>query len=159
MSALDDALGRGPLTAAPAESVPTNWPKAEERLRPLLDAWDDEMRYPRWTPFERKRILAGARDFAALTCDPEVLREAMSRMRNHGLTLTSPRSCITIGRQVLDARARFTSHLADDPIEELATFECSKCKQTVYNEAALTMDCLHHFQDRKDYYAWKGVAE
>jgi hypothetical protein len=59
----------------------------------------------------------------------------------------------------LKARVGFMQHLDDDPIEELATFECPKCHSQVYNSAVLTMDCLHHFQNRRDYYAWRGVDE
>ena len=79
----------------------TNWPHAEERLRPLLDTWDAAHGFINWSPFERKRILASARAFAEVTEDAGVLRDAVSYMQSRGLDMKDLRSCITVARRLL----------------------------------------------------------
>jgi hypothetical protein len=96
--------------------------------------------------------------------DPEVVEEAIQDCRRkkanwRELSVWIMKFEIQFAGRRAKARSYFVGHLNDDPIAELATFECPKCHNQVYNSAVLTMDCLHHFESRADHYAWKGVEE
>jgi len=82
----------------------TNWPHAEERLRPLLEAWDAAFGFVQWSPFERKRILSSARVFAEMTTDSQILSDAIHYMQGRNLDIKDMRSCVTVGRRLLQKK-------------------------------------------------------
>jgi len=87
----------------------TNWPAAEERIRGILDTWNELMQCWDWGPWERKRLVAGARDYVdAVGSDIVVLRDAFIYNREHGLTQSTPRSCITQARRLTAGPRKYT---------------------------------------------------
>ncbi len=87
-----------------AQAKPTQWPKAEERLRDILDTFCDVRGFMPSSPFERKQLIAGARDFVdSLGERPDLLREAMHdyHARGKGYMVATPRSLISWCRQWL----------------------------------------------------------
>ena len=80
----------------------TQWPKVEERLRKVLDTFCDVRGFMPSSPFERKQLVAGARDFVDSVGErPDLLREAMLYLQPRQIVVASPRSCISYCRDKL----------------------------------------------------------
>lgn len=78
----------------------TRFAHAEPSIRDLCDVFANETG---WTldQHTRKVIAAGARDFEqAIGNKPELLRQTIAYMRSKRITFSSPRSCITIARDL-----------------------------------------------------------
>ena len=74
----------------------TNWPGVEERIRPILDAMQQEAGF---SPVGhlRKSWIWGAREYAEnVGTDPEIVKAAIREMQKEGLSIASPRSLMTI---------------------------------------------------------------
>ena len=74
----------------------TNWPGVEERIRPILDAMQQEAGF---NPVGhlRKSWIWGAREYAEnVGTDPEIVKAAIREMQKNGLSIASPRSLVTI---------------------------------------------------------------
>lgn len=79
----------------------TQFPRAAPDIRNLCDTfvieagWDVD-------PYTRKVVTAGARDWHTVHGgDCALLRNAMATMKRKGLTYSSPRSCITIAKELI----------------------------------------------------------
>jgi hypothetical protein len=95
VSALDEFFGECEKAVMP-EMKKTSWPRVEEHLRPILDCFQEAAGYePKG--FIRQQWIAGARDwYSVFHEDTRLLRLAIDEMRQKGLTIASPRSCITV---------------------------------------------------------------
>ena len=82
------------------EPKKTSWPKTEEHIRPILDTFQDLAGFePKG--FVRQQWIAGARDwYSALGSDTSLLRLAVEQMQAKQLTMSSPRSCITVALEI-----------------------------------------------------------
>lgn len=92
----------GPRKEQPTAPEPrrTQFPRCEESIRDLCDAFADRTNW-RLDEHTRKVIIAGARDFErAIGNRPDLLLQAMTYMTSKGITFSSPRSCITIAREL-----------------------------------------------------------
>ena len=78
----------------------TNWPHAEEYLRPILDCFQDIAGFePKG--FLRKQWVAGARDWVSVFGEnTDLLRLAVEEMRQRKLTIITPRSCISVASEI-----------------------------------------------------------
>jgi len=99
MSELDKFFGECEQVAMPTTKR-TNWPKTEEYLRPVLDAFQDMAGFePKG--FLRKQWVAGARDWVSVFGeDTSLLRLAVEEMRQRNLSIITPRSCISVASEL-----------------------------------------------------------
>jgi len=82
------------------QSGRTRFPRAEPNIRDLCDVFANETGWE-LDGHTRKVIVAGARDFEqAIGNKPSLLRGALLYMRTKRITFSSPRSCITIAREI-----------------------------------------------------------
>lgn len=96
MTALDDFGFPRLVNAQTGEIVRTNYAHVEERLRPLLDAFQEEAGFEPGKAL-RARWIAGARRYADICgTSPELLRQAIEHMRRVGLNVFSPDSCTKV---------------------------------------------------------------
>jgi len=99
MTALDDVFGPGTESATIVTPRRTNWPRAEERIRPILDALEETMGF---SPQGQLRAswVAGAREYVDnVGMRADLVRPVAEYMRDHQLTVKSPRSLIAIALQ------------------------------------------------------------
>ena len=98
MTEFNDLFPRSP--AYSLEPKRTSWPKAEEHIRPILDCFQDLAGFEPHG-FVRQQWAAGARDwYSVMGGDTTLLRLAVEQMREKGLTIASPRSCITAALEI-----------------------------------------------------------
>lgn len=77
----------------------TNWPKAEERLRPILDALEETVGFSPQGQL-RQSWIAGAREYVDnVGLRSDLVRPVAEYMRDRGLVVKSPRSLIAIAMQ------------------------------------------------------------
>ena len=99
MSELDNFFGPKPPTEMPP-AQPTHFGDFPA-VQPLCDAFLEEMD---WNPdpYTVQQIVAGAIDYAlAVNHDPALLIRATKKMKRNEMSIGSPRSCITYGREML----------------------------------------------------------
>lgn len=81
----------------------TNYPEAEERIREVLDKWDQITGFhPDRTDKKVRSVLkSAARDFVnAIGERPDLLEAAIGLMRKKGLVPSTPRSAISFAREL-----------------------------------------------------------
>ena len=97
MTSLDDfCQPKQPMPPA----KPTHFGRYPD-VQELCDTFIEEMG---WRPdgYTIRQIAAGARDFKqAVGNKPDLLLKTIKKMRNKGLDIASPRSCITIARKIV----------------------------------------------------------
>lgn len=109
-STLDDWFGPKPERSNDLSARPTLFPHCEANIRDLCDAFARETEW-HLDVYTRKTIMAGARDFYEAIGDrPDLLRDALRQMKRMTLSFSSPRSCITVARQIID-RNKPTSYI------------------------------------------------
>jgi hypothetical protein len=92
-------------------AVPTNWPHAQERLRAVLDAFEEAVDYHPRAEAVRTAWMAGARAFTdEFGEDGELVKRAYRKMMNAGLTVATPRSLITMARRLRKAKAALSDN-------------------------------------------------
>ena len=97
MNDADKHFGPKPAVAMPPakQSHFGRYPDAQE----LCDTFIEEMGWQA-DPYTIKKIAAGARDYKqAISGDPKRLLKAIKKMKKAGLSIASPRSCITTARR------------------------------------------------------------
>ena len=99
-SELDDFFGPRETTQGGELIVRrTNWPRAPERLRSILDAFEDVMGYHPQGQLQQSWV-AGARDYADNVGESALfVRAAAEYLQSKGLTVKSPRSLIAVAMQ------------------------------------------------------------
>ena len=195
MGALDDALGRKPISQTPAGDIHSDrkegamseeatteatlgdqdsvWQKTavsdprawHRRGNPITSRVARSLAGDAELPYDEASIAKDCRRVAAdllaeCSGDEVLLLKAQERLRRgsgwKGLGLyVQKKALVHEVHKIRAARRQFSLLLDDDPIAELQTFECPKCHQMVYNEMALKLECLHHFERRAEYYTWK----
>jgi len=96
MSALDEFFGECAETQVTLGVVHTNWPRAEERVRPVLDALEETMGFSPQGQL-RQTWIAGAREYVDnVGTRADLVGPVALYMQEHGLTVKSPRSLIAI---------------------------------------------------------------
>jgi len=99
MSELDNFLGPHEKPSMPSAKRTHfgRYPDCQE----LCDVFISEMEWSA-DPYTIRQVAAGARDFKlAVGNKPDLLLKAIKRMRNKGLDIASPRSCITMARKIV----------------------------------------------------------
>ena len=97
MNAADDHFGPKPAVAMPPakQSHFGRYPDCQE----LCDTFADEMGW-KLDNYTIRTIAAGARDYKqAISGDAKRLLKAIQKMKKAGLSIASPRSCITTARR------------------------------------------------------------
>jgi len=97
MTELDNHFGPKPAVSMPSarKSHFGRYPD----IQVLCDTFLDEMDW-RPDPYTIRQIAAGARDYKqAIDGDPKRLLKAIKKMKREGLSIASPRSCITTARR------------------------------------------------------------
>lgn len=98
---LDDFFGPRDPAKPGYRAKPTNWPHAQERLRAVLDAFEEAVDYHPRAEAVRTAWMAGARAFTdEFGEDGELVKRAYRKMMNAGLTVATPRSLITMARKL-----------------------------------------------------------
>ncbi len=97
MNDADRILGpKKQATMPPAK--PTHFGRYPD-VQELCDTFADEMGWP-LDNYTTRQIAAGARDYKlAINGDPKRLLKAIQKMKKAGLSMSSPRSCITTARE------------------------------------------------------------
>ena len=118
MSELDKFFGPAPDVSMPAPQVTYfgRYPDVQE----LCDTFLSEMDWNH-DAYTIQQVVAGARDFVlAIGNDPKLLLHTVKKMKREKLTIASPRSCITIARNMTpdadseESRQRYAGAWEDD---------------------------------------------
>ena len=97
-SELDKFFGPKPDTPMPT-AQPTHFARYPA-VQSLCDTFLEEMEW-NTDPYTKQQIVAGAKDFnLAIGNKPGLLLRALKKMKRKKLTIGSPRSCITIAREM-----------------------------------------------------------
>ncbi len=97
MSELDKHFGTAPLVEMPTAQV-THFARYPD-VQDLCDVFLEEMGWE-WDNYTIRSIAAGARDYKqAIDGDTKRLLKTIQKMKKAGLSIASPRSCITIARK------------------------------------------------------------
>ena len=100
MSELDKFLGPKPTVSMPT-ACKSHFGRYPD-VSVLCDIFAEEMGW-KIDDYTRRTIAAGARDYKqAIDNDPKRLLKAIQKMKKAGLSIASPRSCITTARRTKD---------------------------------------------------------
>jgi hypothetical protein len=111
-SALDEVFGERNTADMPTIVTRTNWPEAEESIRPILDKFDELQGGTPQSPKIRKERRGAAREwYAEFGINLDLLGACWEKLKDGGMTVATERSLI---KTALDLRMKINKRPPPD---------------------------------------------